>query len=309
MDDVVYNGLRVQTWIVTHFGRHFRNEWERKEAKRNVELAALHAEALGARVLGLGAMNKAEFLNKGGEQLLPVLPSDRTMAVTHGNHLTAAAVMETVKQLYEVGVARGKPCFFTGATSKTGRAVAIALHQFFNIPLLCHSTSEERREELKAMGIGATSELSDGRECPFWIVGKFDLKVCEYMPESSVGCVFSVPSPLDVKIQKALGVKQRHDILEVEGATMHIDSARLSRPRKFANKLMAHEIFACNAGAILRASTPSLGREDELGKIEAESLQDYIERAKAIGLTVPPVPQDVLDQIAHRAAAATEEQV
>eukprot|EP00442_Polarella_glacialis_P040755 CAMPEP_0115094274 /NCGR_PEP_ID=MMETSP0227-20121206/28224_1 /TAXON_ID=89957 /ORGANISM="Polarella glacialis, Strain CCMP 1383" /LENGTH=44 /DNA_ID= /DNA_START= /DNA_END= /DNA_ORIENTATION= len=44
------------------------------------------------------------------------------MAITHGNHLTAAAVVETVRQLHAAGHAQGIPIMFTGATSKTGRA-------------------------------------------------------------------------------------------------------------------------------------------------------------------------------------------
>mmetsp|Transcript_84357 Transcript_84357/g.149133 ORF Transcript_84357/g.149133 Transcript_84357/m.149133 type:complete len:1017 (-) Transcript_84357:168-3218(-) len=288
VDDVVYDGLRVQTWIVLHFGRHFRNEWERSEAKRNVELAALAAERAGSRVLGLGAMNKAEFLNNGGLDLIPVMPQGRSMMITHGNHLTAAAVVQTVRQLHMAGMmGDSSRIFFTGASSKTGRAVAIALNRL-GVPLLCHASSKERCEDLESFGLATTCLLEDGEACSFWIVGKYDTRVCDTIPKNAVACVFSVPDPFAVR-------GDRPDITVVEGATMHIDEARLSEPRKFANLLKKHEIFACHAQSIvLAASTRGVakGRDgDELGEIDADSLQGYLDRAQKIGIVVPSLTQ------------------
>eukprot|EP00933_Yihiella_yeosuensis_P039240 TRINITY_DN331_c0_g1_i1.p1 TRINITY_DN331_c0_g1~~TRINITY_DN331_c0_g1_i1.p1 ORF type:complete len:479 (-),score=105.04 TRINITY_DN331_c0_g1_i1:311-1747(-) len=286
VDDVVYNGIRVQTWIVTHFGRHFRNDWERSEAKRNVELAALAAEKAGARVLGLGAMNKAEFLNNGGLDLLPVLPKDRSMVVTHGNHLTAAAVVETIRQLYEKNASNGEPIYFTGASSKTGRAVALALHRHHGVPLICHASKESRRNDLASEGLEVSDTMEDGHKCKFWIIGKYDLRVCDHLPEGAIACVFAVPNPLDGK---------RPDVTVLEGATLHIDQSRLSKPRAFSNLLRADEIFACHSGSILLAAHPERCTTDELGVIDADVLQDYIDRAKAIGLTVPAPLLDAKD--------------
>jgi hypothetical protein len=193
VDDVVYAGVRVQTWIVTHFGRHFRNEWELSEAKRNVELAALAAERSGARVLGLGAMNKAEFLNNGGKDLLPVMPKDRSMMITHGNHLTAAAVVETVRQLYEDGMAAGSSIFFTGASSKTGKAVATALHRL-GVPLLCHASSPDRCADLESLGLASTGKLEDGASCSFWVIGKYDNRVNKRFPGTLWLAFFRCPT-------------------------------------------------------------------------------------------------------------------
>jgi hypothetical protein len=286
VDDVVYAGVRVQTWIVTHFGRHFRNEWELSEAKRNVELAALAAERSGARVLGLGAMNKAEFLNNGGKDLLPVMPKDRSMMITHGNHLTAAAVVETVRQLYEDGMAAGSSIFFTGASSKTGKAVAIALHRL-GVPLLCHASSPDRCADLESLGLASTGKLEDGASCSFWVIGKYDNRVNKMIPRDSLACVFSVPDPLTLW-------GDRPDVTVVEGATMHIDETRLSKPRGFTNMLQPKEIFACHAQSIVLAASTSSPRGstgDELGDINADVLQDYLDRAKAIGILVPSASQ------------------
>ena len=177
LDDFKYHGLRVQTWAVLHFGRHFRNSCELHDARRNVVAAVLAAEKTGARVLGLGALNKAQFLNRGGLDLLEELPTDRRMRITHGDQLTAAAVVETVKRLVaKLPPGTEKP-FLTGATSKTGKAVALALLQQ-GISVICHSQSPERREELESYGLETASKLRHGAKSILWIVGKFDPRWC-----------------------------------------------------------------------------------------------------------------------------------
>eukprot|EP00440_Ansanella_granifera_P070637 gb/GFBE01076655.1/.p1 GENE.gb/GFBE01076655.1/~~gb/GFBE01076655.1/.p1 ORF type:complete len:429 (+),score=77.29 gb/GFBE01076655.1/:1-1287(+) len=293
VDDVVYSGVHVQTWIVNHFGRHFRNNCELKDSRKNVEVAALNAEKAGARVLGLGALNKAEFLNKGGRDLVAVMPKHRTMAITHGNHLTAAAVVENVRQLHEAGFAQGKPIFITGATSKTGRAVAIALWQQYRVPLLCHSRSPERRQDLEQHGLVTTDSFDDGKDCSMWIIGKYDLRVCKHIPYQAFACVFAVPDPLAIS-------GKRRDVTIVEGATLHLDTSRLSKPRQFTNLLKTHEIYACHAGSIVRAAHPELGVADELGDIDPVSLPEYIKRAAALGITVPPPPLHLLGKLQRR---------
>eukprot|EP00933_Yihiella_yeosuensis_P038717 TRINITY_DN32658_c0_g1_i2.p1 TRINITY_DN32658_c0_g1~~TRINITY_DN32658_c0_g1_i2.p1 ORF type:complete len:419 (+),score=62.34 TRINITY_DN32658_c0_g1_i2:66-1322(+) len=292
VDDHYYNGVRVQTWIVHHFGRHFRNSYELHDSRRNVEYAALDAEKAGARVLGLGALNKAEFLNHGGKDLLNIMPKDRTMAITHGNHLTAAATVETIRQLWEAGFMKGKPAFMTGATSKTGRAVAIALWKFYQVPLMLHTTSPERGQEVCSHGVGGlewTENFEDGEDSPVWIIGKYDLRVCDHMPRNSVACVFAVPDPLTIS-------GKRPDVKAIEGATLHIDESRLDKPRRFSNLLKSHEIYACHAGSIVRASRPELGTADELGEIDPDSLPEYIREAQMIGITVPPAPIHLLQE-------------
>lgn len=267
LDDLKYDGLRVQTWAVLHFGRHFRNRCELHDARLNVESAVRHAEKQGVRYLGLGALNKAEFLNRGGQDLLEKLPA-RRMRISHGDHLTAAAVVETVMQLsYE-----NSKIFMTGATSKTGRAVVLGLLRK-GVRVLCHSTSLERRQDLERHGIRTTSELRDGESCELWIVGKYDVAVNEVMPPGATACVFAVPNPVS-----------RTDIHVCEGATLHLDKTRLEGRR--ANlKLAAHEIYACNAAALVFASKQ--GDEDEVDAIDPTTLDTYFQEAKAMGFSLP----------------------
>lgn len=232
------------------------------------------------RYLGLGALNKAEFLNCGGRDLVEKLPGQ--MRITHGDHLTAAAVVETVLQL------RQDKIFMTGATSKTGRAVALGL-LLRGVKVLCHSTSCERRGDLERHGLATTPELSDGHGCSLWIVGKYDVAVNKVMPPGATACVFAVPNPVS-----------RADIVVCEGATLHLDETRLEGRR--ANlKLAAHEIYACNAAALLFAWKQ--GDEDDVDAIDPTTLHIYMEEAKAMGLCLPkPAPIRIFPDLPAEAA-------
>ena len=275
LDDYEYNGLHVQTWGVLHFGRHFRNSLELHDARRNVRAAARRAEKTGARVLGLGALNKAESLNRGGLDLVQHLPPSRSMCVTHGDHLTAAAVVENVLIL----VARfpGQKIFMTGATGKTGKAVALALLRR-GVSVMCHSGSKQRRDELEIHGLQTASQLRDGADCGMWIVGKYDPLVNEIMPPSAVACVFAVPNPVNPV--------SRSDVMVYAGATMQIDESRLKGHR--ANlKLLRQEIYACNAATLLLASGSK--QFDDLGEVDPLTLEAYLEGAKSIGITLKPL--------------------
>lgn len=274
VDEYKYNGLRVQSWAVLHFGRHFRNSWELYDARLNVAAAARRAEQTGARVLGLGALNKAEFLNRGGLDLLEHLPADRSMCITHGDHLTAAAVVENVLRL--VGKCSGKP-FLTGAISKTGKAVALALLRR-GVPVICHSKSQEAREELETYGLETASHLRHGSKCDLWIIGKYDVFVNDAMPPSAVACVFAVPNPVS-----------RKDVEVHDGATMQIDETRL-QGRRANMKLRRHEIYACNAATLLLASQVSdaeaSAKKDDLGAVDPMTLETYLKGAEQIGITL-----------------------
>ena len=100
-----------------------------------------------------------------------------------------------------------------------------------------------------------------------------DRFVKDVMPLCSIACVFAVPSPVF-----------RPDVKIIYGATLHIDESRLEGLR--ANlTLRRREIFACNAGALLLASQQT--DEDDLGPVEPETLENYLQGAENIGITLP----------------------
>lgn len=281
-DDVYYDQVRMQNWVAAHFGRHFVTN--PSEVKANIEAAARHAEKTGVRVVCLGALNKAESINGGGDGVAKALGPNRRISLIHGNHLTAAAVVETVHQVF-AGHDSVK-LFLTGASSKVGWAVARALRDRHGYELLCHSTDSGRRRFFEENGFASASSLKDGVGfSPFWIVGKYDVDVAKLIPQGATAIVFSVPHPL-------LG---RKDVRVIEAATLHIDMKRLDRPRVFTNKLKREEIFACHAASVVAAHRLDRGasRITEVGAVDPGSMDEWLHEAKALGFTVPrfePVP-------------------
>lgn len=264
----------MQNWVIPHFGRHFVTN--KSDVKHNIEAAARHAEKVGVKVLCLGALNKAESINGGGVSLVKHLGPHRKLSVIHGNHLTAAAVVETIHQCFRD---RNTNFFLTGASSKVGWAVAQALKKS-GYGVLCHSTDKGRRDFFEDNGFASASTLTAGAACPYWIVGKYDTQVAKEIPQNAVAVVFSVPHPLD----------GRQDVRVIEAGTLHIDSNRLDRPRQFTNKLKAHEIFACHAASAVAAHRLRTGRAtriDEVGPVDIEEINSWLVDARLLGFSVP----------------------
>lgn len=84
--------------------------------------------------------------------------------------------------------------------------------------------------------------------------------------------------------------QKRKDVRVVEAGTLHIDSSRLDKPRRFANKLKSCEIFACHAASIVAAHRlkrdPSK-RVDELGPVDPKEIDSWLQDAKDLGFVVP----------------------
>lgn len=111
--------LRLETWVTPAFGLQFMLKSQRGRLNGHIGGAVAAADAAGVRVIGLGALNKAEALNGGGALFVAQQPGLR-VRVVHGNTLTAAAVLRTIPP-------GTREVFLTGATSKLGRAIALYL--------------------------------------------------------------------------------------------------------------------------------------------------------------------------------------
>ena len=274
-DDVCYGNTRMQNWVASHFGRHFVTH--KPQVKYNIEAAARHAENIGIKVLCLGALNKAESINGGGVSVAKCLGPNRRISIIHGNHLTAAAVVETIHQCFNGSTEK---FFLTGASSKVGWAVAQALKKRGHL-VLCHSTDEGRRQFFEANEFLSASTLAEGAAyTSFWIVGKYDADVAREIPQNAVAVVFSVPHALS----------SRKDLRVIEAGTLHIDLERLDRPRLFTNKLKEHEIFACHAASAVAVHRLKIGaakRIDEVGPVDTEEMESWLTDALGLGFSIP----------------------
>ncbi|KAL9183087.1 hypothetical protein ACHAXT_004874 [Thalassiosira profunda] len=285
-DDVSHGHTRMQNWVAAHFGRHFVTH--PREVRDNIEATARHAERIGVKVLCLGALNKAESINGGGLAVVKALGPKRRLSVIHGNHLTAAAVVETIHQCF--GNRKAK-LFLTGASSKVGWAVAQALRDRHGYEILCHSTDPGRRRFFEENGFASASTLAEGSAfSTHWIVGKYDTCVARLIPQNATAVVFAVPHPLE----------SRSDVRVIEAGTLHMDLTRLDRPRVFTNKLKEHEIFACHAASLVAAHRLEQGakRIDEVGPVDPNEMDSWLVDAKKLGFSVPryePVKEAVAE--------------
>jgi len=283
-DDHYYKDTRMQNWVASHFGRHFVTH--SRQVKDNIEAAARHAEHIGVKVLCLGALNKAESINGGGLGIVKALGPKRRLSVIHGNHLTAAAVVETIHQCF--GDQKVK-LFLTGASSKVGWAVAQALKGRYGYDILCHSTDLGRRKYFEKNGFASASTLVEGcAYTNYWVVGKYDTEVAKLIPQNATAIVFSVPHPLE----------SRPDVRVIEAGTLHIDLNRLDRPRVFTNKLKEHEIFACHAASVVachRLEKGGVSRIDEVGPVDPNTMDSWLVDAKKLGFSIPQYESIVID--------------
>ena len=210
--------------------------------------------------------------------VVKALGPNRRLSVIHGNHLTAAAVVQTISQCFGE---RKVKLFLTGASSKVGWAVAQALRDRHGYDVLCHSTDPGRRKYFEQNGFAAASTLAEGSaHSTYWIVGKYDPQICNWIPQNAVAIVFSVPHPLE----------SRRDLRVIEAGTLHMDLSRLDRPRVFTNKLKVHEIFACHAAgavAVSRLEERTILRIDEVGPVDPNVMDSWLDDARRIGFVVP----------------------
>ena len=89
------------------------------------------ADDAGVRYFGLAALNKAEWLNHGGSDILKVL-GERKIRIVHGNTLTAAAIWHAVGE----STTAAETVFVSGATSKIGRVLCILLARVLPVGLV-----------------------------------------------------------------------------------------------------------------------------------------------------------------------------
>ncbi|CAM9496701.1 unnamed protein product, partial [Discosporangium mesarthrocarpum] len=164
-DTFTYLGLSNQVWLSRAFGYQFMLSFLQRDIARGIVKALQVADSSGVEVLGLGALNKAEFINGGGDQVLQGY-QPRTTRLVHGNTLTAAVVVENVKEIVARERREGslagaggyldefqslggveRSVFLTGATSKVGRAVALRL-ALEGFHVVCCTSSAQRFDVL-----------------------------------------------------------------------------------------------------------------------------------------------------------------
>ncbi|CAM6110926.1 unnamed protein product [Calypogeia fissa] len=171
VDKYKLDKLSMQTWGIPRLGFQYFLKFEKPRINKLIEETILRADAKGAQVIILGALNKSEDLNGGGVLFVKKYPNLR-IRVVHGNTLTTAVILDKLpRDVSEI--------FLTGATSKLGRAIALYLCKR-QVRVLMLSTSRERFEtilheapaEFQRFLVQVT-KYQDGKDCKTWVMGKW----------------------------------------------------------------------------------------------------------------------------------------
>eukprot|EP00241_Pyramimonas_parkeae_P017406 CAMPEP_0114286796 /NCGR_PEP_ID=MMETSP0059-20121206/5942_1 /TAXON_ID=36894 /ORGANISM="Pyramimonas parkeae, Strain CCMP726" /LENGTH=621 /DNA_ID=CAMNT_0001407847 /DNA_START=149 /DNA_END=2014 /DNA_ORIENTATION=+ len=233
--------MRLHVRVIPAWGVQYFVKSEHDRINNLLRRAIREGEEAGAKVIGLGALNKAEFLNAGGSIFVEEMP-DIKPRIVHGNTLTTAVVLRTLPaELPEV--------FLTGATSKIGKAVALYLAAK-GVKVKMLTPSKERFEALLSHAkpehqgnlIHCTS-LKEGSECSQWIVGKpLEPKDQTHAPKGTVFHQFVVPPLKEARKDCTYGQLPG---MKLPDAVEGVHSAMMDMERRC--------VYACYAGAIVHA--------------------------------------------------------
>jgi len=263
---------RLHVKVIPSWGLQYFMKSEHTRINSHIRKAILSADAAGTKVVGLGALNKAEFLNRGGAVFVEEMP-DLKVRVVHGNTLTTAVLIKTLpKGLTQV--------FLTGATSKIGKAMAIYLAES-GVRVMCLTPSAERFEALAASAkaeyrhnLTHCLRVADGADCDQWVVGKpLSAKDQGFAPKGTTFTQFVVPPIEEVRSDCTYG-----DLpgMKLPDKVVGVHSAMMDCDRRC--------VYACYAGAIVHCLEG--WTHHEVGAIDPSRIDQTWDAAMKHGFTL-----------------------
>ncbi len=283
VDRFTFAGMEGETVIVRNFAHHFIQKNEKIVSR--ILSAVLDAQARGATVVGLGALIKGETVTEGGALIVRELGEKLKIPVVHGDTMTTAVVLQQCLRIIDE-IKLKKPVFLIGATSKIGRALALALvKKGVRVRMLTSVHHRFRAIQAEAGSDGHLMEhaprVRDGADCPLWVTGKArptGAEICTFIPTDGVVVNFSVPDPLTESL-----LRKRRDVYHFDGGLMAYDPTSTSMA--FRMRLVPGLTYACHAGTITHAF---MGwKHHEVGPVEVETLDHVLEAGKRAGFTLP----------------------
>jgi predicted amino acid dehydrogenase len=283
-----FAGVPGETWIIRNFAWHFLlgKRWQEKIRQR-ILAAVLDAQTRGITVIGLGALTKAEWLTAGGQWIVETLSVQLHVPIVHGNTLTAATVLHRALELIQHFHLHGRPVFITGATSKIGHAVTLALASK-NVPVVLYTASRERFEQIRSEAgvygslLTHATALRDGSSCGLWITGKAESggkDLLKSLPHGAVVLNFAVPDPLSPRV-----LRKRPDVRHCDGGLLGYN--RKQTTLGFTMRLHPGVTYACHAGTIVHAYKGWTFHE--VGVVDLHRLPQVWEAAQELGFFLPP---------------------
>eukprot|EP00933_Yihiella_yeosuensis_P018032 TRINITY_DN14966_c0_g3_i1.p1 TRINITY_DN14966_c0_g3~~TRINITY_DN14966_c0_g3_i1.p1 ORF type:complete len:655 (+),score=87.20 TRINITY_DN14966_c0_g3_i1:93-2057(+) len=264
-----FRGTQCATWCLPVTGHFYFMESHRQALFDMILQAVRDADDAGVRYFGLAHLNKAEWLNHGGKDMLSYLEAEgRKIRLVHGNTLTAAAVWQA---LCEHTQPSDEICF-AGATSKIGRVLSILLaRRGHKVRMI--TGSQERFNQIRTDAGEAGRNLirvhtyEEGVGCKVWVIGKMmsEKKIQALIPPGSLLVDFAVPH-----VPEAVASQYRY-----------VNGAALSYSPKDTDLTFCHDVPntvpACLAATIIHAREDS--GQNECGEIEIEAVEGWWEKA------------------------------
>jgi len=190
-----YKHLACATWVAPVLAYNYACAKELPYINMLLLKAIRDADEQGATHVGLGALNKAVFLNGGGQSLLPHLPQSSRVRIVHGNTLTAAVVCFRLRQC----IRPEQDIVFTGATSMVGTPVVLRLLQEgFKIRILTRSAVRfadlRRRAGADGDRLRQIERYEEGADCRVWVLGTMATRpLGQLVPAGTTFYEFGVP--------------------------------------------------------------------------------------------------------------------
>ena len=364
---------KSEVWFVKCFGWQYVSSssfWQ-GYAKEMVVRSALQAERSGVEVIGLGALNKAHWLNNGGEDLVHELVKRRAhyddqsththdadrdqdlselggfrkkrLHVVHGNTLTAAVVCAQLECLLQENLTaqihahtqthgatttatacpsvKRMTIILIGATSKIGRAVALAMARVNHVNVVCVGSRsrrldivlEEARSEARSSSAHSSISIcpdaltaSEVAPDAVWLLGKGDRStaLADLIPLGATVMSFAVPCPMAVleaksmfesssaSVQKDRGMSVggrhllRNDIRYIDAGVM-ILPVGMQEQRQFALMLPNQFVYTCHAAALVHYLEG--WQYHEVGEVLLPSMAVTLAAALKHGFSIEPL--------------------
>jgi len=272
-----FRGTECATWCLPVTGHFYFMQSQRKAIFEMILQAVREADDAGVKYFGLAALNKAEWINRGGTDIVAQLEKHRKIRIVHGNTLTAAAVWEALKQ----HCVPKDEIVFAGATSKIGRALCILLARRGNVVHMitgCQERFDKIREGAGAFGKNLvrskTYEEAAAKKCRCWIVGKHmsEEQIRELIPLGSLIVDFAVP----------------HVPQEVSSSYRYVNGAAMKYSRRDTDLTFCHDVPdtmpACLAATIIHAREDR--GEHEIGELEVDEVDKWWALAVSHGFSL-----------------------
>jgi sterol desaturase/sphingolipid hydroxylase (fatty acid hydroxylase superfamily)/predicted amino acid dehydrogenase len=277
-----FKQLACATWSVPVLAYNYMSRRERPYINTLLLKAIRDADDQGATHVGLGALNKAVFLNSGGRDLLPHLHEGCRVKIVHGNTLTAAVAYLRIRQR----VRPEQEIVFTGATSMVGTPVVLRLLQDgYKIRILTRSAA--RFADLRR-GAGANGHslrqiqrYEEGADCRAWVLGTAATQPLGHLVTPGTTFLeFAVPCTEPTYLQP-------HKVVGIAGIRVDSQVCDLT----FCHDRSSDTMPACLAATIIHGLEGF--QEHEVGEVDIRKMDEWLRLAEKHGFSLnPPAEAD-----------------